>query len=422
MKLLEASEILKGPYPPPEQIRKFPFSDILQKVWEQDEGYAEHGPRVLEALNYLLGPAPAQALRGATTEAQIATLQNAINQIIHEIFPARFRDSGLWNFEKVKAFFRIAALYHDIGKYIIKDRHPTVGWHTVLYINPDERRQLEELLENNYDYFQLLLIIIRDHDQFGVLGTGEASYPILLRAANSMGEDLDTRIRIISALMLFNLADMCGVFNVDGANAVKLVEDWRWMFEKIKYCSDNRLRLDEYIVEEASRPVHTYTRVQRLLVESSRKWPRRRAEMNDDRFVRNEFMAVFGTDAKIEEFSYQFTRVCKLDYGKRFFDALMEFCEGPEPEADRKLPFSAPSRVSKEDVLYSVLAILKRITSTYAAMTGREARASNLIGVELKDLTPTSAPEKTARIIELIVKSHFPGLTWMMSDVPAWYF
>jgi len=40
----------------------------------------------------------------------------------------------------------------------------------------------------------------------------------------------------------------------------------------------------------------------------------------------------------------------------------------------------------------------------------------------MKDLTPTNAPEKTARIIDLVLTRHYPGLIWMMSDAPAWYF
>ena len=78
--------------------------------------------------------------------------------------------------------------------------------------------------------------------------------------------------------------------------------------------------------------------------------------------------------------------------------------------------------MSADDVIYAAFAVLKCITVTYAAMMRSDEGLGNLIGVELKDITPDNAPEKTKRIIELIVTSHYPGLTWMMSDTPAWYF
>src|SRR3972149_2959110 len=72
-------------------------------------------------------------------------------------------------------------------------------------------KEPEKLLKYNLDdYLQLLLVLIRDHDQFGVLSTGEASYPILLRAANSLGYKNEDAARVISASRRLNLADMAG--------------------------------------------------------------------------------------------------------------------------------------------------------------------------------------------------------------------
>ena len=86
------------------------------------------------------------------------------------------------------------------------------------------------------------------------------------------------------------------------------------------------------------------------------------------------------------------------------------------------MPLWAEKRVATTDLVYAVLAILRRITSTYSAMVNVENGLGNLIGVEMKDLTPRNVLEKTARIIDLLLKSHYPGLSWMMSDVPVWYF
>lgn len=414
--LRQANQLLEQGYPPQTELRKFPFANFLEKLWIHDEGYQEHGPAVLEAMNYLLSEQPERILKGDCSDKQIQNLRSVRTEILFQIFQD-------WNFDNLKALFRLAALYHDIGKYIIKDRHPSLGWHIVQHIDPAQKEALRQLLLNEDDYFQLLMVIIRDHDQFGVIATGEASYPILLRAARSMGDELVTRKQVISALMLFNLADMAGgIFDVDGEAVDKIIDDWRWTLKALTDCSQTKRRLDDYMITEASRVGHTYKRVQRLLAESSRNWPARRRELNDLQFVRGQFYAVFGSETAIQEFATQFTRICKLDYGKRFFVALMKYCEGPSGSNEKSTLPTAPERMSREDVFYAVVAILKRITTSYSAMLGPDSGSSTLIGVELKDLTPRDAPEKTARIIELIVKSHYPGLTWMISDVPAWYF
>jgi hypothetical protein len=202
----------------------------------------------------------------------------------------------------------------------------------------------------------------------------------------------------------------------------------------LDYCAKSGTRLDEHIIQQASRirsaaqtqwevdllKEHPHVRipnvserVRRLLMEASRKYPARREEFDDEQLIASCLQTVFGSENGMREFANQFTYVCKLDYGKRFFDALIRYCE-----EDSK----AGRRRSKDEVIYAAFAVLKRITVTYAAMIRSGDGLGNLIGVELKDLTPDNAPEKTNRIIELIVSIHYPGLTWMMSDTPAWYF
>ena len=335
--------------------------------------------------------------------------------------------------EKTDTLLRFAALYHDIGKSIIRERHPMIGWYIAHYIRPEEREKLRNLLQSEED-FRLLMIIIRDHDQFGVLSTGEASVPILLGAINR-GESYDDRKRIISALALCNLADLVGTFDVDGEATDRLLGDWRWFMGALSYCATSGTRLDEHLIQQASRirraaqmqwetdllKSYPYVeipnvseRVRRLLMEASRQFGDRRNEFNDEQLVAGCLQTVFGSENGMREFAQQFAYVCKLDYGKRFFQALVRYCEGSSQPVR--------GRISKEDVIYATFAVLKRITVTYTPMMRSGDGPRNLIGVELKDLTPDNAPEKTDRIIELIVSSHYPGLTWMMSDAPAWYF
>jgi hypothetical protein len=362
-------------------------------------------------MNNILAGNLEKVLCGNHGEEHIQQLQDAIFEVQRLFRGWGARTSGSY----LDAILRVCALYHDIGKYIVLDRHPMVGWYTVQYVDPEQREQLKSLLLGNEDYLQLVTIIIRDHDHFGVLNTGEASYPILLRAAHSLlrgtlhdDHRAEDQKRIISALVICTLADMAGTFKVDGETVDKLLKDWRWFCEAIDYCAKNREHLDDYVIKEASSIALVQERIRRLLQEASREWETRRTSLNNMVLINDAFATVFATSTTQDEFALQFTHICKLDYGKRFFVRLIDYCE----------------REHKDDidVIYSILGILKRITITYAAMMRTESGRKHLIGVELNALAPIDFPEKTARIVELIIRSHYPGLTWMMSDVPAWYF
>jgi hypothetical protein len=103
--------------------------------------------------------------------------------------------------------------------------------------------------------------------------------------------------------------------------------------------------------------------------------------------------------------------------------ALVEYCDGPNEDNDnRTLPFCHPTRVEDERLIYAVLGVLRKINSTYLSMVLTPHGPGNLIGVEMKDLCPENAPEKTAQICRLLIDNHYAGQSWMMSDCLAWYF
>ncbi len=397
------------------RLKDFPFGDFLQALWISPD-YQPHGKAVQRVMEALLSrdltavlADPTAPLGYRASRAQCDRLTGAISDIRAKIFPQ-------WDSE-TEALFRIAALYHDIGKYIIKDRHPTLGWHIVQYLDPEEKVKLRQLLGNNEERFRLFMIILRDHDEFGVISTGEASAPILLRAAESV-QDPDSQKQVISALFLFTLADMAGIpkLRLNGKDTDKLIVDWEQFLAALDYCSENRINLDEYVIQQAGETRNVCERIRRLLTESSREYPSRYVELDDLQFIEDQLQTVFSSKNARDEFATLFTHVCKLDYGKRFFEVLIEYSERPGAQDPTN------GRMTKEDVVYAALAILKRITTTYAAMIRSDSSSGNLIGVELKDLKPETAPEKATRILELIISSHYPGLSWMMSDTPAWYF
>jgi hypothetical protein len=203
------------------------------------------------------------------------------------------------------------------------------------------------------------------------------------------------------------------------------------------------------VIEQSSSRKLVEQRICRLLLESSRfvgnrskelKALRRHYDPDDHKhdvlyeqnwhnlnrymisqLVHEQLETVYSTRIPRSEFGAQYTLVCKLDYGLRFFAKLVDYYEGPQaPDPNRK--HWTDERVDTKRLIYVVLAILRRISSTYLAMERSDSGSGNLIGVEMKDLTPGNAPEKVARIGELLLKDHYPGLSWMMSDCPAWFF
>jgi hypothetical protein len=436
----EADRILKAGFPSLDDLKRFPFgkqlSDLYSREDEDGRDFRVHAPKVLNAMNTLLSNEPERLIHDINRDDQQRFSETKLH--ISKLFSS-FDDNA-------QAFFRIAALYHDVGKYIIRERHPTIGWYTLEYLRPEDKKTLRSLLGEREDYLQLLLIMVRDHDEFGVLSTGEASYPILLRPAHSLGHSLFDQKRIISAIMWLNLADMAGTPGIDlfSYDLHKVLNDLEWFLNALDHCSDGKERLDHYVIKEASKERHVVRRISRLLLEASRDIPSRIAELRQPspleyvgsdlrqtgqeewmvhRLVRQQLETVYSTQIPRRNFAREFTHICKLDYGKRFFKSLAEYCEGPQSAPGRTmLPHVARERIDTENLIYFVLAILRRMSSTYSAMERIEGEVGNLIGIEMKDLTPRNAPEKTAQIIDLLIKSHYPGLSWMMSDCLAWYF
>jgi hypothetical protein len=291
LSLLGANQILKDGYPPSEKLAELPFGAYLKKLPAIDLRYQEHGPKVLEAMNMLLSNQPQQIMLGSHTKKQAMRFESTIVTIKNKIFAD-------WD-ETAEALFRLAALYHDIGKFIIKERHPTVGWYIMEFLDPDQRTHLAELLQGAgkwaRQYLQTLLIMIRDHDRFGTLSTGEASYPILLQSADSAGYDPKEQLRVVSALMMCNLPDMAGIFPLDGVTVGMVVDDWEWFRSALDKHIRTGKNLDRLVIETASEERFVIRRIHRLLTEASRKWPERRSELDDKELIRHALNTVFPT-------------------------------------------------------------------------------------------------------------------------------
>jgi len=158
-------------------------------------------------------------------------------------------------------FLRFVAFYHDIGKAIHRDRHPTLGNHLLESLSDEDTRQLIAIL--NEDRFFKMKHLIAYHDLFGVLCTGEASRPVLIDAAG-----LSVSSKIIGYIATLNLADIYGTIpNITSLQFKDIAEDWQYvtnLIDNTEYRSD----LEKTMIQDAQQPENTAERIRRLIATS----------------------------------------------------------------------------------------------------------------------------------------------------------
>jgi hypothetical protein len=134
-----------------------------------------------------------------------------------------------------RKFVRFAALYHDIGKVVHRERHGLLGRHLLETISEKESTELRDLLRHEgQDYFALLIEMIGHHDLFGTLCTGEASRPVLLDTLR-----LKEPSRLLGCLATMNIADIYSTLKtrnlrMDLRIFQTVLDDWKFMADRIK--------------------------------------------------------------------------------------------------------------------------------------------------------------------------------------------
>jgi hypothetical protein len=370
---------------------------------------ASHLRAVMQNMDLLLSDRPADILADRASPdcpGELDSFEMSYRQIWNGIgknepATALFPPS---EHQAIKTFLRVAALYHDIGKYVSTDRHPTIGWYLVSSMYPEERDKLQLLLTRTE--FRTLLTIIRDHDKFGVLSSGEASLPLLASITNLMQEEVKIQEQRLTGLMLVSLADMSASFPLTSCVAGTVMRDWSRFIKALENAWGDRGRLLPHVVQEARQYESTVERIRRLLLTVSRddsgRWP-----TIDDKELISDILKTTFTN-RIDVFCEDFALVAKLDYSLRFFRLVVQEC--------RLRGITSPSSIA-----HIIVNILKGIVETYDEMLNARRGHYRLIGVEFGSLAPAHAPEKAKALINLLLERPAEGLSWLLSDVPAWY-
>ena len=427
------NQILSGGNPPEEELEHFPLGQQLKTIPEINERYSGHIPKVFEGVNILLSDHPHYIVK-QWRKSNDPIDQEIFTQALISIFGTKNnRHSAICQISKrdFAPFFRLMAMYHDIGKCIIHERHPLVGWHLIKDVYRDEvETELYPLIlgipydewigRGNVTPVQEKLITIFEanikfHDLFGVLSTGEASLPVMVDLIPLTGMDPESAKELFSILFLFNLADLYGsVPEILPEQVNHFCDDWKCLCDTIEKAEGNRDRFFTLLYEIAKTPERTIERITRFMNEGAPKdW---RGQTIDKRVVE-----VFKNETLIgrKTFYSNFALFCKLDYALAFKKKIMQIAQASQTH-------QKDQDVTK--AMGKILWLLIQLERQYGDLCKRNDGSLRRIGLQMAGLTrkPATGKDKGISrigdaICKLLLNTEGMGKEWALSECTVWF-
>lgn len=292
-----------------------------------------------------------------------------------------------------------AALWHDIGKGILRARHAMEGADYIQNLNDGQRKDLKENAKIDDNTIQLFADLIRYHDYFGVLATGEAS-PLLFSDVlyPVSNQSISTNRHFLALLLLLNIADARSAIRGHRIPYEKL-EVYLHDLHRLTVIDDelkepNRRRYSNVLTSLKSISIcETQERIRRLLRQGILKFMETRYADDPYRrlvgkwFTLNDYSEInwaFNVFGLTDGFHEQFALTCRLDYGLGFVEALvtgiLDRCmesRALDPEKDS----SVHSDIKKECAVV-VLEIISKLVGRYGVLTKEDKR----VGLEMQFL------------------------------------
>lgn len=308
-----------------------------------------------------------------------------------------------WSAQAAKGYIAVAALYHDIGKIIQRDRHPTIGYYHLQY--SPEQAALRSQFRTELDHW-LFLHIIRFHDVFGVVSTGEGSLSALVDLIPMREMSEAERLGILHLFLRINLADIAGTVPVREAKIRHMMTDLRRAAAAMPSGGKGTqptegLAFREALIEADVSVGRAVARIQRMLAEPGLP------EYQDeglDIIIERELMAIQGSN--VRQFAHTFSHVCKLDYLLRFIRALQHHARDT----------GKPVRT----VVNGFVALLCRVVNEYGDLTHRAGGDRRRIGIALKGWT--REPAATAQLCSMLFGDTHLALQWATEEATAWFY
>ena len=212
----------------PKAPQEIPFGQILNDIFfnprKDNLDYPLHGPNVIRFVQNLVEcklDDTCGLLKSDHDDSRNIFLNN-YPKIIKAMDVDLDSDTAANEKKKITELLKVAALFHDIGKYIRRENHPQIGTNLLRNFDESERKKLLEVLiheddhpesEANHNRFSLISSIIQHHDKFGVVSTGEGALPIFsdILYFTSNSDAINGIKKNVTSVMLLNLADIAAV-------------------------------------------------------------------------------------------------------------------------------------------------------------------------------------------------------------------
>ena len=433
----------------------------------------EHFEDVVRAMNNLLNNKDHEVIDLSGSRNSIATGSKGYKDLKTIIENKNLKED--------KDLLLYTALYHDIGKAIIRPRHGPEGADIIKDSGLADRKKFYTLGFKRPDFF-FMSDLIRFHDYLAMIGTGEVSYlifaEVLYPISNVSLFSAKYAGRFLDYLLLLNLADIAGSIEgkVSSEDFSVLMHDFKVIesahdniskkvYEDIfkeKPPDDDKMKVHKEtipardhidILSELQRLAenHTSERLRRLLrtgfkdlikqdekIKSSsgyKKWIENKYEEGpegylkplDEWFIRdyengiNDMIPIIaslrGINVK-QEFYTRFAFICKLDYMLGFIRKLFE--KVIEIEIKKK----EEERKSPHDLRRDLAMTLVELINTLVELFGDFTSNNTKIGLGFERFKEMYNPQKDKMLERLAgEKGNFKeaeALTKLRNSVVLW--
>lgn len=398
MDVKELCKMLKIGWPSDDQFSDIPFGTELKELGN-NKTHGSHVKKVLKNMNNILSKKPVQILEDHESpicDEGLRKFLNVWNEIQGE--NGIFERSSIGR-NAINRFLLVAAFYHDLGKLIQRDRHSIEGYHYIVNVDLIEAERLRDMLGDYW--FRLLSQLVKYHDLFGIISTGEGSVSVLIDAITFHLSTVEEQQTILSLLLFLTLADISGVISLKTPKAGTLASDWHRLCKYLKASNGDRQKFATNLIASEQNPAQAIERIRRLLLEGA-----------PDKFVPyfdsparicDILKVIMGT--QFYDFWTDFALVCKFDYALRFIKSLENYAVEKKIKADR--------------IIEIVVALIKELVQSYSILTKRPDGSRRRIGIEVSGWTRTSKIKKGLQ--ELLFSDLPRGVGWAAEEATAWY-
>ncbi len=401
---MEYDEIIKalrkGEFPNDDLLKDFPFGNELIQLSSSPD-HAEHVRTVVKKMSQIVVDSPVAILSDSNNPNNTQDLGEFINvwEAITNGKKGIFVEAG-FKTEESKDFLLIAALFHDIGKVIQRDRHALEGYHYLKNVKRDEYKKLEAIIKNKKA--ELLCHLIKYHDLFGVISTGEGSLLVLIDAMKSHTTSIVEQKMILSYLLFLNLADISGTISLTTSLAARIARDWKTLCDIIDESEGDKQRINISLMCYEQNQKRAVDRIFRLLNSTCPA----HIDCNTYTISKVGELLEIATGNNFYDFWNDFPLISKIDYGLRFLKKFQQYGYKINAGSDR--------------IVEIIILLIRELIQSYSLLTKRQDKSRRRIGVEIMGWTRTEGISNS--LIELLYEDDTKGLSWAREEATAWYF